>query len=221
MTATSAPDPSDDPPAKSRRQYDNSGRRAQTAKTRDQILDAAADMAHEFPSWDWGDLTFRSVAERAGVGARSMYRHFGSERELHDAVVRRLKEEAGVNYDDLKLEDLAEVTSRTFAALGTFPESTRSGPGTTQPALLAEHRMRRDALLHATVPYAGDWSDEQRTLVVAVLDLLWDVPAYERLVVQWGLDGEQAMRAVKWALDAVVAAIRTGEPPAGRPAADS
>jgi AcrR family transcriptional regulator len=219
MTAPTTPGPAGGRPARPRRPYDSSGRRAQAAKTRERILAAAAEMAHGFPSWDWGGLTFRSVARRTGVGERSMYRYFGSERELHDAVVRRLKEEAGVSYDDLRLEQLAETTARTFAALGTFAGSVQPEPEPPQPALMAEHQRRREALLHAVTPYAGNWSDEQRTLVVAVLDLLWDVPAYERLVIQWGLDGEQATRAAKWALDAVVDAIRTSGPPPGRPPA--
>jgi AcrR family transcriptional regulator len=220
MTAPTTPGSPGDRSPCPRRPYDSSGRRAQAAKTRERILEAAAEMAHGFPTWDWGDLTFRSVARRTGVGERSLYRYFGSERELHDAVVRHLKEEAGVNYDGLRLEDLADITARTFAALGTFAGSVQPGPEPPQPALAAEHRRRREALLHAVTPYAGDWSDEQRTLAVAVLDLLWDVPAYERLVAQWGLDGEQATRAVTWALDAVVDAIHTSGPPPGRKPAD-
>ena len=60
---------------------------------------------HEFDSWHWNALTFRAVAERAGVGERTVYRHFPTERHLHDAVMARLEEEAGVTYEDLELAD--------------------------------------------------------------------------------------------------------------------
>ena len=50
---------------------------------------------HGYDTWDWRDLTFRSVAERAGVGERTVYRHFPTERHLHDAVMERLESEAG------------------------------------------------------------------------------------------------------------------------------
>ena len=75
---------------------------------------------HEFDSWNWRDLTFRAVAERAGVGERTVYRHFPTERHLHDAVMARLESEAGVSYEDVDLSTLAETTARVFAALQRF-----------------------------------------------------------------------------------------------------
>ena len=60
------------------------------AETRDRILDAGSALVHEFESWDWRPLTFRAVAERAGVGERTVYRHFATEQALHAAVMERL-----------------------------------------------------------------------------------------------------------------------------------
>ena len=71
-------------------------RRAQMAETRERILAAGSALVHEFKSWDWRPLTFRAVAERAGVGERTVYRHFATERELRDAVMTRCEQEAGV-----------------------------------------------------------------------------------------------------------------------------
>src|SRR3954468_19362810 len=103
-----------------RRAYDSPARRHQAAQTRDRIVTAGADLAHGFASWDWRDLTFRAVAERAGVGERTVYRHFPTERHLHDAVMQRLEDDAGISYEDVDLENLAEVTSRVFASLQRF-----------------------------------------------------------------------------------------------------
>ena len=71
---------------------------------------AGADLVHGFASWDWRDLTFKSVAGRAGVGERTVYRHFPTERHLHDAVMQRLDHDAGITYEDVDLANLAEVT---------------------------------------------------------------------------------------------------------------
>ena len=76
--------------------YDNSARAEKAGKTRERIIAAGSELVHAFDSWNWRDLTFRSVAERAGVGERTVYRHFPTERHLHDAVMQRLESEAGV-----------------------------------------------------------------------------------------------------------------------------
>ena len=73
-----------------------------------------------FTTWDWHELTFRAVAERAGVSERTVYRHFPTERHLHDAVMARLEDEAGIAYEDVDLDNLADVTARVFASLQRF-----------------------------------------------------------------------------------------------------
>src|SRR5262245_58672451 len=57
------------------RRYDSVVRRERAAQTRDRIVAAGSELAHEFASWDWKPLTFRAVADRAGVGERTVYRH--------------------------------------------------------------------------------------------------------------------------------------------------
>ena len=53
---------------------------------------AGLDLVMGFDSWDWSGLTFRAVAQRAGVGERTVYRHFPTERALHDAIMGQLTE---------------------------------------------------------------------------------------------------------------------------------
>src|SRR3954447_11385181 len=105
------------------RPYDAPKRRKQVELTRERIVAAGSDLVHEFASWDWGALTFRAVAERAGVGERTVYRHFPTERRLHDAVMQRLEEEAGVTYEDVSLDNLGAVTAKVFSSRGSFAVS--------------------------------------------------------------------------------------------------
>jgi hypothetical protein len=51
-----------------RRRYDNSARAEKAGQTRERIVAAGSELVHGFDSWNWRDQTFRSVAERAGVG---------------------------------------------------------------------------------------------------------------------------------------------------------
>ena len=46
-----------------------------------------------------------------------------------------------------------------------------------------------------------------------MLDVLWSVASYERLVVDWQLDPHDAVTGVTWAIGLVEAAVRDGRRP--------
>jgi AcrR family transcriptional regulator len=195
-----------DASAAGRRPYDTPLRRQQAAQMQARIVAAGCELVHELRTWDWRSLTFRAVAERAGLSERTVYRHFGTERELHNAVVRGLEQEAGVSYEGLEVEHLSEIASRSFAWLSTY--APKPWPiDSADPGLDAEHR-RRDALLGAVQAATPDWSEEQRQMAAGIVDVLWNPPAYERLVAGWALDAEQVTCAVNWAISLVVVAMR-------------
>jgi AcrR family transcriptional regulator len=205
-------EPSTTGAAGDRRRYDSPVRRRQVAETRERIVDSASALVHGFPTWDWHALTFRAVAEQAGVSERTVYRHFATERELRDAVMRRLEEEAGVSYQGLGLDDLPGVAALVFSSLSSFAVAPM---GVDDPTFAEEDRARRDALreaVAATAAAAG-WTDVERDMAAGLLDVLWNVPSFERLVVQWGLAADDATGAIAWAISLVVAAIRGGNPP--------
>jgi AcrR family transcriptional regulator len=213
MAAQSTTRRSDADPSRERRRYDSPVRRRQVAETRDRILGAASALVHELPTWDWRALTYRAVAERAGVSERTVYRHFATERELRDAVMRRLEEEAGVSYEGLGVDDLAAVTALVFSARASFAASSMV---VEDPTFVAEDQLRRDALRDAVAAVAADWTDADRDKAAGLLDVLWSVPSFERLVAQWGLGPDDATATITWALDLVVAAIRAGNSPPRR-----
>ena len=193
-----------------RRRYESPVRRRQVAETRERILDAGSALVHGLPTWDWRTLTFRAVAEQAGVSERTVYRHFATERELRDAVMRRLEEEAGVSYEGIGLDDLAAVTTLVFSARASFAASATV---VDDPTFVAEDQLRRDALRDAVAAVATDWTDADRQMATGLLDVLWSVPSFERLVVQWGLSPDDATRVITWALELVAGAIRASVSP--------
>ena len=199
--------------ARARRRYDSPVRRQQVAETRERILGAASALVHGFPTWDWRALTFRAVAARAGVSERTVYRHFATEQELRDAVMRHLEEEAGVSYEDLDLDDLAEVTALVFSSLPSFAVAPTV---MEDPTFAAEDRLRRDALRGAVDGGRTTGPTRNAKMAAALLDVLWNVPSFERLVLQWGLAADDATHAITWAIELVVAAIRAGNPPGDR-----
>lgn len=203
--------PRKDPPQ--RRRYHSPARRQQAAVTRERIIDAGARLVREFTTWDWDELTFRAVAERAGVSERTVYRNFPSERHLHDAIMGRLEDEAGITYQDVDLENLAEVTGRVFASLRRF--ATKDSIGTPRgPVFAGAETRRHDALNRAVTARAPQLPDAQRRALAGLLDALWSPPTYERLIGSWNLDNAEAISAVQWLITKVIAAIDDNEPTA-------
>lgn len=195
-----------------RRTYDNRTRQQKAAQTRERIVAAGSELVHAFDSWNWRDLTFKAVAERAEVGERTVYRHFPTEQHLHDAVMQRLESEAGISYEDVDLTNIDEVTARVFASLQRF--SVRKSVETPQdPTFVGVDVRRREALMRAVSASAPGWSPAEQQMAAGLLDVLWNVPSYERLVGVWGIDQTAATRAIGWLMAKVIKAIEDDDAP--------
>jgi AcrR family transcriptional regulator len=188
-----------------RRKYDSPVRRRQAAETRERIIAAGVDILHGFPVWNWRALTVGAVAERAGVNERTVYRHFAGERELRDAVMARLETEADVVLEGLALEDIKDHTARLLEYVSSFPLESRN---IDDPTLMAAHRRQRAALIAAVSAQTDDWPEADRAIAAAMLDVLWSVASYERLVVDWALDPKEAIKGATWVIGLVEDAIR-------------
>lgn len=199
-------------PARERRRYDSPLRRHRASETRERILAAGSALAHGFPTWDWRGLTAGAVADRAGVNKTTVYRYFPTERELHDAVMQRLEDEAGIAYEGLELENLTPLVARVFGHLSSFAARPEADEDSAAPGFVADRR-RRDALLRAVTPATTDWSDTQRQMATAVLDLLWSRSSHERLTEVWNLEADRATQAVLWGISVLVDAARDGNRP--------
>jgi AcrR family transcriptional regulator len=193
------------------RPYDSRLRRERAAQTRESIITAGADLVRNLSSWDWRTLTVRAVAVRAGVHERTVYRHFPTEQDLRDAIVHRLEQESGVRVDGIGLGDVDTYVTQLFRFLSTL---STSNDRPQDPSLAAIDQRRKDAILAAVRRGAVDWSDADRRLAAALIDVLWGVPSYRRLVSGWELDPAEATRGVSWLIGLVVAAVRDDRPPA-------
>jgi AcrR family transcriptional regulator len=192
------------------RTYDSPVRRQKAEETRERIVSAGAELLHGFAVWNWRALTVRGVAQRAGVNERTVYRYFANERELRDAVLERLEHDSGVALDGLALEDIQDHTRRLLEFVSTYPMESRTPPDET---LRKAAQRVRDSLAGAIAPATTTWSEEDRAVAAGVVDVLWSVASYERLVIDWGIESEDAIRGITWALGLVEEAIRTGNHP--------
>ena len=197
--------------ARLRRRYDSPVRRRHAAETRERIIAAGAAILHDHAVWNFDSLTVRGAAERAGVNERTVYRYFATERDLRDAVMARLVEEAGVDLDGLTLETLRDLTAQILGYASSFPLEPRTPRDAT---LLAAHQQQREALLAAVGAATTDeWTRGERVVAAAMLDVLWSVASYERLVADWHLEPDDAIRGATWVIGLVEDAVRAGRRP--------
>ena len=197
-------------PIRARRPYDSTLRRERAALTRERIVTAGAELLRGSSIRDWGGVTIRAVAERAGVNERTVYRHFAHERALRDAVIHRLEQAAGIDLAQMRLEDIADVTARILRLVAAHPLDPRPP---LDPTLAEASRRQHDALLSAVAKRSPNWSAADCTVAAAMFDVLWAVGSYERLLVDWKLDPEQAISAITWVIGLIDAAIGDGQRP--------
>jgi AcrR family transcriptional regulator len=193
------------------RPYDGTLRRERAAETRERILVAGSELLHRTTVRDFKKLTVRAVAERAGVNERTVYRYFGSERGLRDAVMQRNEQQAGIDLVDMQLDEIATVAAQIFDHVSLYPREQRPP---LDPTLLDAKNRQHEALLGAVEETTAGWSEEDRTEVAAILDVLWSVGSYERLVVDWGIDHTRAIESITWVIGLVAQALRDGRRPA-------
>jgi AcrR family transcriptional regulator len=210
MSAVTSSKKSDPDQPRAARSYDGTLRRERAAETRERIVDAGSELLHRESIRDWKKLTVRAVAERAGVNERTVYRYFGSERGLRDAVMHRHEEEAGIDLVGMQLQDIGKVATQIFDHVSSYPKEPRPP---LDPTLVDANQRQREALLGAIAAGAEQWPDEDRTVVAAVFDVLWSVAAYERLVVDWDIDHRRAIQGISWVIELVEEAVRNGRGP--------
>jgi len=201
-TGSEAVDPAK--PASASRTYDRTLRRERAERTRERIIAAGSELIHRGSVRDWKRMTVRGVAESAGVSERTVYRHFGNERGLADAVMHRLEQEAGIVLDDMQLEDVAKVAGQIFEHVSSYPLAPRPP---LDPTLVDANRRQKEALLDAVVARTEGWPAGRQVQAAAVLDVLWSVAAYERLVDDWQLDPDDAVRSVSWVIGLIEQAV--------------
>jgi AcrR family transcriptional regulator len=192
------------------RPYDSPVRRQRAVETRERILRAGCRLLQQSSVRDWHALTIRGVADQAGVNERTVYRYFGNERGLRDAVMHRLEQQAGIHLEGMGVDDIADVAARIFDHVSSYP--LRPKPP-LDPTLTDANVRQRQALFGAIEPLTTGWSEPDRRAAAALLDVLWSVSTYERLASDWEMGHDEAVRTATWAIGLVRDALRNGQGP--------
>jgi len=202
------------------RAYNSSLRRDQVEATKARILSAMAALMDESGGQE---PTNRAVAERAQVTEVTVYRHFPSREVLLRALWSHLNREAGV--DAGLPESAAQLRAKIaplFASFDASPAQIVARLTTAQgrAARASLDGERRDAFLAVVAEAAPNLPADQRPKAAAALQLLYSGYAWLSLREQWDLTGRDAVDAVAWATDALLADLerRGAGPIEARPA---
>jgi hypothetical protein len=104
----------------------------------------------------------------------------------------------------------ADVAARIFEHVSSYPLEPRRR---LDPTLSEAGQRQRSALLDAVEARTAQWPSADRLVAAAMFDVLWSVASYERLVVDWQLDRERAIRGITWVVGLIEEAVRKGRRP--------
>ena len=208
------------PISKTRRPYDNSGRRAGAARTRRRILDAAIDLIGR----PGGALTVPAVAQLARTAVPTVYKHFRTRDALLAAVKQRVDQTAARPPQSRSLAELRQSVPELHAFFKAREGIVRAIVHNPDLAALREAAFRaRDAgLERALAPAVGHLSKEEQTAVRALLVRVMAAPGWLELKDDYRLSDEVITRMTGWAVEALLdrldadsrrATRRPGAPP--------
>lgn len=181
-------------------------RQRQLAATRQAIVDAAFRMMREEPTTPFSHET---VAERAGVSARTVYRHFPTRADLTLALWERLRAESGTRWPRNEAEILPALRT-LYDQFEANAELTRasitSAANTGYPAHgSAEGRAAfREALADLLAVLPPDEGDRLIASCVAI----YSAPFWQMLRDRGQLSASEAREAGVATMDALLTAAR-------------
>lgn len=189
---------------------DQSLRAEQAERTRDRIMRALADLLVEHGPQS---LSLHTVAERAGIGDRTLYRHFPNKAALYVGLQRWISkavDEAAPPRSLRSPDELAASLEAAFAELARLKDAylvLQSLPEVRE-AMAEGHTDRRRAIGGAMKPATAGLPKEQATRVTAVAHLLGSSRALYFLQDVWGFSPEDAAATSAWSIRVIADAVK-------------
>jgi AcrR family transcriptional regulator len=186
-------------------------RERQTAHTREHIIDVAKALLVQAPT---EPFSHEKVAQVAGLGARTVYRHFPSRADLMQALWERVRADSKTRFPSNEEEIVAfartqfnefnerEGLVRASLSFSASTELRARGSLEGRPAF-------RRSLAHITkhLPVS-----EQRRLIAVCL-AIYSAPFWQLLRDRGELTGDEPGEAAAWALTVVLQAAKARTSP--------
>ena len=181
-------------------------RERQTAATRQHIIDVAMDFLRE-PEQE--SFSHEAIAHRAGMGTRTVYRHYPHRADLMQALWERVREETKTRFPAVE----ADILPLVREAFGNFNEHEALVRAANASSASNELRARgslegRPAFRKSLAKILTGLPSKAQRRVVAVTLAIWSAPFWQILRDRGELSGEEAQEAGVWAMETILNAAR-------------
>ena len=179
----------------------------QTATTRAEILDVAFEMLTKHPN---DAFSHEAIAKKAGMGARTVYRHFPSRAELLQALWERLRGTTGIRFpsDEEEVAPFIRDVFQQFEDHQTLVRAVLNSSVGTEVRKTGAARGRAD-LTKSLAKILEGLPPRRQAQMVAVFLTVYSGNFWQTLRDRGGLSGPDAQEAAAWAVEALLAAART------------
>jgi len=171
--------------------------------TRRRILDSAAELICE----DGEDVvTMASVAKRAGISERTVYRHFKNRGTLILAVWERLQKRIGSTAIPRNANEVIDAPLTSFPRYDDEQELLRAYLDSRRRRTLPASSLERcrQGFLKCVQEQLPGLDERQIRHRAAVAELLTSADAWDRMGRLWGFDGIEAGQAAVEALEVLL-----------------
>ena len=181
-------------------------RRRQTAATREEILDVAMDMLSTSAQ---DRFSHESIAQTAGMGARTVYRHFPHRAELLQALWLRIRDTTDTKFP-AREEDVIPFVRSVFHAFDEHESLVRAVLSSAAGTEVQERggAEGRRAFAHSLSGLLAGLGATERARVIAVFVAIYSAPFWQLLKDRGGLTGPKAQEAAAWLIEVLLDALR-------------
>lgn len=190
---------------KAERTYKSPLRAAQTQATRERIISALAELLKDDGRIE--SITYKAVAEQAGVTEMTVYRHFPNRDALLKALWNWLNTRSGVAVGMPRSEaDLTAKLAPLFASFEAAAPHMRAALFSPQGREMREslNDERRTAFETALADATAGLSPQERKKAAAIIQLLYSGYSWLSMREQWALSVDDAADAAAWAIRTLI-----------------
>lgn len=178
----------------------------QRESTRNAVLDTAQAMLRERPE---SAISHEAIANRSGIAARTVYRHFPTRGHLGAALWARMRDDTGTLWPTTEAEIAPSVRAQ-FAQFEKHETFVRASIVTPAMAQYQAHGSAegRAAFQQSLADVTRDLSPAESRRLIAVCVALYSAPFWQMLRDRGKLSAEEARQAAATAFEAVIAAAK-------------
>jgi AcrR family transcriptional regulator len=184
-----------------------SWRQQQTAQTREHIIAVAKNFLVGAPT---EPFTHERVAQAAGLGARTVYRHFPSRTDLMQALWEAIRDETRTRFPGTEEEvvEFARTQFKEFNLREALVRASNAFPGASE--LRARGSLEgRPAFRRSLATITKDLPEWEQRRLLAVCLAIYSAPFWLLLRDRGELRGEEPGEAAAWALSVLLKAAKT------------